>query len=240
MLDERQQQKIFNDIYGDLATAERLKSSMVREFYERRVLEIGLDGLDGSQLCCLDLGCGRGIFTRLLNKRFRCVIGTDFAPQAVHTAKQIVHQDSIVFLSSDANFLPFTKNSVDFIVIKDFIHHLDEPQKVLKEIRRILKPEGRLLSVEPNNRNFVGQIIGRLLKHERRYIENSPQFLIRLVESFGFRLARFAFDGFYVPYGPFSRIHRRALPFLAVFEKIMKVLFPSGGGHFIACYQKCL
>jgi len=238
MLDKHQQQKIFNKIYGDLQSAEKLKSSAVREFYERRVLEIGLDGLESSRLRCLDLGCGRGIFTRLLNKRFRFVIGTDFALQAVLTAKRIVRRDSVVFLSSDANFLPFSKDSVDFIVIKDFIHHLDEPSKVLKEIHRILKPGGTLLSVEPNNRNFTGQIIGRLLEHERQYIENSPRFLIRLVEHFGFRLIRFAFDGFYVPYGPFSRIHECALPFLALFEKIMKVLYPSGGGHFIACYRK--
>ncbi len=238
MLDKYRQQKIFNEIYGDLKSAEKLKSSIVREFYERRVLEIGLNGVDGSQLCCLDLGCGRGIFTRLLKKRFRCIIGMDFAFHAVQTAKQIVRDESVVFLSSDANFLPFSKESVDFIVIKDFIHHLDRPQSVLKGIHRILKPGGHILSVEPNNRNFTGQIIGRLLEHERQYIENSPGFLIRLVESSGFRLTRFAFDGFYVPYGPFSRITGRVLPFLVLFEKIMKMLFPSGGGHFIACYQK--
>ena len=238
MLDKHQQQKIFNEIYGDLPAAERLKSSAVREFYERRILELGLESVNGSQLCCLDLGCGRGIFTRLLNKHFRCVIGTDFALRAVHTAKQIVSQNSVAFLTSDANFLPFARNSVDVIVIKDFIHHLDEPPKVLKEIHRILKPGGTLLSVEPNNRNFPGQIIARLLEHERQYLENSPQFLIRLVERFGFRLVQYAFDGFYVPYGPFSRIHKQLLPFLALFEKIMKELFPSGGGHFIACYRK--
>jgi ubiquinone/menaquinone biosynthesis C-methylase UbiE len=238
VVDKLYQQKIFNEIYGDLPTAERLKSSAVREFYERRILQLGLHGVDGSRLCCLDLGCGRGIFTRLLNERFHCVIGTDFALRAVHTAKQIVPQDSVAFLTSDANFLPFTRNSVDVIVIKDFIHHLDKPPNVLKEIYRILKPGGILLSVEPNNRNFPGQIIGRLLEHERQYLENSPRFLIRLTERFGFRLERFVFDGFYVPYGPFSRIYKRALPFLALFEKIMKELFPSGGGHFIACYRK--
>jgi len=110
----------------------------------------------------------------------------------------------------------------------------------MEEIYRVLRTGGYLISVEPNNRNIITRLSGRIIKHERKYVENSPSFLIRFITSFGFRLIYSTFDAFYVPYGPFYKLTPKMLPFLRVFENTMKMIFPFGGGHFIACYQKIL
>lgn len=237
-LDNKAQQQQFNMDYGDLEKAQLVGQSPVRILYEKRLLNLAIDDIVTENMRCLDLGCGRGVFTQLLSKKFRNVIASDFAVEAVRTASSLLNQDEVRFLSSDGTALPFFNEIFDCVIIKDFIHHLDEPEKALSEINRVLRSGGILLSVEPNNRNFLGQIIGWTMEHERRYIFNSPKYLIRLMAHAGFRLRHQAFDGFYIPYGPLINIPCQMLPFLERFEKWMQSFFPTGAGHFIACYRK--
>ncbi len=238
MAERKRQQNIFNEVYGDVEKAKRVRSSRIRMFYEERTLEFGIQGLDTARCNCLDLGCGRGVFTQLLVDRFRHVVASDFAKQAVTTAKIVLTKKNVDFILSDAVSLSMKDGCFDFLFIKDVIHHLTEPERAMEEIRRVLRPGGYLISVEPNNRNLFSQLVGRMLRHEREFVENSPSFLVRFVTGFGFRKVHTVFENFYVPYGPFYKLPLMVLPYLQVFEDMMGRIFPSGGGHFIACYQK--
>jgi ubiquinone/menaquinone biosynthesis C-methylase UbiE len=238
LLDKDKQCEVFNKVYGDLEKARRLYSSPIRMYYESRTLAFALQGLETSQLNCLDLGCGRGVFTNLLKDRFHYVIASDFAVEAVRTAKSLLQHNNLDFLVSDANYLPIKNAYFDMVIIKDFIHHLPEPATAMQEIHRILRRGGFLISIEPNNRNIIAQIMGRMMKHERQSVKNSPSFLIRFIQGYGFRLVHSEFDGFYVPYGPFYRLPSSMLPVLRGLEDGMRKLVPYGGGHFITCYQR--
>ncbi|MEH0157047.1 class I SAM-dependent methyltransferase [Limibacter armeniacum] len=56
------------------------------------------------------------------------------------------------FYQAEANKLPFPDNTFDFVTCQTVLIHLKNPQGALKEMKRVLKPGGTILCVEPNNR----------------------------------------------------------------------------------------
>ena len=67
---------------------------------------------------------------------------------------------------SSALELPFEENTFDVVHSWDFLHHVPDVPKALSEVRRVLKPEGRYIAVEPN---LVNPSI--LWYHVRRKVE---------------------------------------------------------------------
>lgn len=68
-----------------------------------------------------------------------------------------------VDILADAQFLPFKEGSFDTIVAGEVIEHLTDPSFLLKEARRVLKSDGKLIVTTPNpwsvtyvGRNFLG------------------------------------------------------------------------------------
>jgi len=50
--------------------------------------------------------------------------------------------------------MPFRNDVLDAVVLVDAFHHLPDPKRFLSEIRRCLKPRGRLVMIEPANTAF--------------------------------------------------------------------------------------
>lgn len=93
----------------------------------------------------LDLGCGTGEFAGLLNKMDYC--GIDLSTRYVKYAAKNNAGD---FKVMDAAKLEFPDHSFDYILIMAILHHLadDKMNKVLLEVKRVLKPEGKILVME--------------------------------------------------------------------------------------------
>lgn len=70
----------------------------------------------------------------------------DFFPHAISSDILIVPWLDVVL---DAHELPFSKNSFDNIVLFDVLHHLREPAPFFYEARRVLRPKGRIIIMEP-------------------------------------------------------------------------------------------
>lgn len=56
--------------------------------------------------------------------------------------------------------IPFENNTFDEVYTKNFFEHLTNPNKVLTEIWRVLKPEGRLILIT-DNASFFGWHLGK-------------------------------------------------------------------------------
>lgn len=119
----------------------------------------------------LDVGCGDGYIIANFPK-FKEVIGIDISGQAVRIAKS--KNPKIVFTVASCTNIPFSDNSFDTVVASEIIEHVnyEDGKMLLKEARRILKPQGKLIISTPNLSNpymkFL-QIRHKNIEHLKEY-----------------------------------------------------------------------
>jgi SAM-dependent methyltransferase len=97
----------------------------------------------------LDAGCGTGWGTAVLAERARETVGIDFSPAAVLDARS-THGERAQFLLGDLRDLPLADGELDHAVCFEALGHVAEPERVLDELRRVLRPGGTLLVSAPN------------------------------------------------------------------------------------------
>jgi ubiquinone/menaquinone biosynthesis C-methylase UbiE/uncharacterized protein YbaR (Trm112 family) len=124
----------------------------------------------------LDLGCGNGVSTDSIKGRM--VVGIELSEkQLIRAKKRFPNRNFVV---GDARKIPFKKETFDLIVAINMLHHVNDPENVLKECFRVLKKGGKLLTVDPNLYNpigFTGRGLFRLL-HLRKFFPSFPQFAL--------------------------------------------------------------
>ena len=103
------------------------------------------EGVEGDEL--LDIGCGIGLQTKLLNKRGIQITGIDSSDQAVKFAHKI--NDGENFIRAD--FSDFNnKEKYDFIRLDNVVEHIDNPNQLFGRVAEMLKPHGKLIVFAPN------------------------------------------------------------------------------------------
>ncbi|MDO8638525.1 MAG: class I SAM-dependent methyltransferase [Candidatus Daviesbacteria bacterium] len=94
----------------------------------------------------LDAGCGTGLLVKKMAK-FGSVYGVDMSSEAIKFCKK---RDLRNIKKTSINKLPFKKNSFDIITCIDVLYHKQvDDIKALKEINRVLKPNGVLILKNP-------------------------------------------------------------------------------------------
>jgi SAM-dependent methyltransferase len=125
----------------------------------------------------LDAGTGTGANLRMLMERgYANALGLDFSPDAISFC---VKKGLSVRLGSLTE-IPFEDRSLDFVLATDVIEHLDDDVGALAEIRRVLRPGGRVLITVPAFQSLWGYNDDRA-HHKRRY--RLPQLRERLADS---------------------------------------------------------
>lgn len=90
----------------------------------------------------LDLGCGDGVLSYLLNRNGAEVIGIDFSFEALRYARNRTGKKNINFIHGSAYSLPLEDNYFDAIVSSDVIEHVQNTELFLSEAKRVLKING--------------------------------------------------------------------------------------------------
>ena len=102
----------------------------------------------------LDLGCGGGREAIVLARQGHQVVGLDLSATMVKLARQNALRQNIkniYFQQGNACALPFNEQEFDYVIaLEKLINHIPSRHlrlKALKEIRRVLKPRGYLITV---------------------------------------------------------------------------------------------
>ncbi len=141
----------------------------------------------------LDIGCGTGDRLALLRKEGFEVFGVETSEQALY-AKHHFKQPVFHGLLQDARY---ESNQFDAIVLYNVLEHIHRPKEILKEIRRILKPGGKLVVEVPNNQSLQARCLkGRWaaadVPRDLYYFDESV--LTRLLRDSGFEILETDFN----------------------------------------------
>ena len=98
----------------------------------------------------VDVGCNHGYGSRILAGSAGAVVGVDLSPKAIELARELNHSANLSFELSDAGRMPFADASFDAAVSFQVIEHIEDPRPYLREIRRVLKPGGKVILTTPN------------------------------------------------------------------------------------------
>ena len=122
--------------------AARNENSLFNAHYERPEM-IRLAG-DVAGLKVLDVGCGSGPLSQALRAKGAIVSGFDLSPAMVELARERLGQDSDVKVADLGAPLPYPDETFDLVAASLSLHYVEDWASALAELRRVLKPGGRL------------------------------------------------------------------------------------------------
>ncbi len=100
----------------------------------------------------LELGCGTGVVSRGLSGFCRELVATEISEELLSDAIAGPKKPNLHYLRCDAHKICFRDGAFDCVVGNSILHHLDM-WEALREVRRILRPGGRMAFAEPNMLN---------------------------------------------------------------------------------------
>jgi len=180
----------------------------MREVYFPKVLEtVTLE----KNCKVLDIGCAFGYFLKLCDQLGCDTYGLDISDYAISQARR---ETKATLYVHDANkgLSMFCDNTFGLIVLFDVIEHLDSPYLLLKETRRVLRRDGKLVITTPNL-TALGRFLKKILGKEHSwygYIDKThknlftPSSLRLLSEKAGFGIMRLE-----TPFHPLPRIMQK-------------------------------
>jgi len=99
----------------------------------------------------LDIGCGSGSFTVLLQRAGYVVSGVDISERMIAIGRK--NHPGLDLVAGDAENLPFGDESVDGVLLSAIAHHFPDPRRLARETMRVLKRGGRFVAFDPNRMN---------------------------------------------------------------------------------------
>jgi SAM-dependent methyltransferase len=153
----------------------------------------------------LDLGCG----SAWLAEHFADYTGLDGSPDAVEAARA---KGRTVQLADVDEPLPFDDATFDGAVLKDLLEHVHDPVAVVREVRRVVRPGGRVFASSPDAQRWVWDDY----THRRPFTRKAFRLLFA---DQGWEVERVGYES--VAPGTsivaaHTRAHRRPFPFTAL------------------------
>ena len=99
----------------------------------------------------LDVACGPGIVVEALAPGAGEVIGCDITPEMLEKARERCTKaglDNTRFTPGRAEALPFPEAAFDVVVSRSAVHHFPDPPAAFREMARVVKPGGRVITVD--------------------------------------------------------------------------------------------
>lgn len=106
----------------------------------------------------LDVASGEGYGSAMLARSARSVVGVDVSAEAIACAQEKYKEIAgLRYVHGSADQLPLPEACVDVVVSFETIEHLTTHEEMVREIRRVLRPDGFLVISSPNKRIYSDQ-----------------------------------------------------------------------------------
>ncbi|MFD2471073.1 class I SAM-dependent methyltransferase [Amycolatopsis silviterrae] len=130
------------DSFGE-AYAIETEHSLINAYYTRpAILDLAGD-VAGRRI--LDAGCGAGPLFASLRDRGAQMAGFDFSATMIRLARQRLGDDADLRVADISQPLPYTDGAFDDVIAALVLHYLEDWTAPLAELRRIIRPGGRLI-----------------------------------------------------------------------------------------------
>lgn len=143
----------------------------------------------GTRPRLLDVGCATGALLSSLRERGWDCVGVEISPAQVEYGRKRYGLDIIQGTLESARF---AERSFDLVHASHLIEHLNDPRSFLREVRRILKPEGFLILTTPNADGLQARLLGsrwRSAIYDHLYLF-SLRTLEAMLDSCGYTMTR--------------------------------------------------
>lgn len=119
---------------------------------------------DSEPFDVLDVGCGTGTWLAMVagtDLPAGNLVGLDYSESMCRVAhgKGVGHEAPPVFLNGDSEHLPFADESFDVLTCSHSFHHYPHQANVIREMRRVLRPGGRLMLIDGFRDNVIGWVL---------------------------------------------------------------------------------
>lgn len=99
----------------------------------------------------LDLGAGPGVLGRFLTRELDCIVdGVDINPDSIEKCRNTYRKFDIQNLEDPDLLRSFDIQTYDYVVIADVIEHLVDPDLLLQQVIKLVKPSGKIIFSVPN------------------------------------------------------------------------------------------
>ena len=193
----------------------------------------------------LEVGCGAGVDLVRFAKGGAVVTGVDLAPSAIQLAAANFAQQelSAELRVADGEHLPFRDNLFDVVFAHGVVQYTADPQRLVDEVRRVLKPGGEAIFQVYNRHSWLN-VLSKVMKVGLEH-EGAPVLLKYSLPEFrtlvsGFREVKIVGERFPVK----SRLHKGwkgALyngVFVGAFNVLPRSLVQRFGWHLLAFCRK--
>ena len=204
---------------------------------------VAFDGYRGRSV--LEVGCGAGVDLARFARGGAVVTGVDLAASAIDLARANFDQQGLTgrLEVADGERLPFPDNSFDLVYAHGVVQYTADPQRLVEECRRVLKPGGEAVFQVYNRISWLNAL-GKLMKVGLEH-DDAPVLLKYSIGGFrrlvaGFREVTIVPERFPVK----SRLHggwKGAIYnglFVSTFNTLPKALVRRFGCHLLAFCKK--
>ena len=164
-------------------------NSPVRRYVQRRETHFFKKWHDlPAETRCLEIGCGCGVGAKIISETFKpaSIDALDIDPAMLILARRkqkIWGLDCLRLLAGDAQNLPYHKKSFDAVFNYGIIHHLEDWQRGIKEVSRVLKKGGSFYFEEIYPPLYANPLFRHLLMHPTENRFYGPEFRAMLTKT---------------------------------------------------------
>jgi ubiquinone/menaquinone biosynthesis C-methylase UbiE len=187
---------VANEIFADVSpeklawpTGKGIRESLIRK--GRQHIYRAVDKLTGycEGLNALDIGCGSGLYTRMLSDKGAIATGIDTDAHLIEYAK--TYSPCSKFIKADALDLPLPSDNFDEIVCIGLFHHLNDKQLIrcMNEIKRVSRVRtGLVFEVRNRNNPIIRKLYSKDTRSDLTLNPRTVREFNTLLTGYGFRI----------------------------------------------------